>query len=1721
MIHSSRLALVAALVGVLSLSLSGAPLARTVLENECLRAEVAPEQGAALKALAVRATGAPVLTAGASAVDALLLPDRTRVSLSNVVFQAGPTASDQAEFTGTLPAFPGLKILKRFRLPAGVAALHIDYELLNTGAVPLDVCLVTQVGLSATGAPVRVAVPTAMGAVTFPETSAVLPLGGSRECYLYDLDGAWAALLDGGGGGMMAAFDPRHLSYLHVEAPSRVFEFGRTVITLAPGKAFRSSGWLMPVQGFTRLNGGAADWAGGFTVAPEEADGTIPLRHLEFSERLVRSATAELKAVAPDNQLRGNKADDDLAELADIVKKSAGQQDDYEGSPLQIRFQVQSARSCQAEAAWSVRPLSGGEWSPLGRESIALQAGSSAGLKQAFKPAKRGSYVVRVDVLEKGKRQASFEQPVVAGTPRGFYRATPPAPEGKVFEAFRPSLWTPSLEVERPHVTLATPLAAGPVRLLMASPYLCSRGLVEIRQRLDAAADYVTAGHQYLMSGETLRAQAGETLKMREFLARPHEVIVLAGVNADFFPIDLVDEILRQVREDGTGLVLVRCGAAQGIFQPLLDAVKGQKTDESVAAAALLPGFPGLVTGTFGKGRVALVDGTIDYAKPDWYGQSEAEVQGLVQSILWTGRGLSELALERPAAELGKQERDSLSAKPYGVTFRNAGAAPFSGILRARVRRDLLRMYPSIYSMGNDFAYRPGAGWEEAVPAQDGLLAVPPGGNGAAEITLPPLAAGNYELDLQVLNSNRSVVAFYCLPLAVTSQARIVSAAFSTEPPGRTLSVRFAGTDRPWFGARAGDTLNVTAEIEDAGAAVRARLQAFDPWGRMPFDQTAAVRKEGGKTVASFVQPLHACLHMISVLRLSLLDAKGGTLSEERLVNFIYPRADRLPAFELRGYAEVRVNNAVSGYDVRTGGGSPLSMAWHGIRKSDYGGVIGGAKILAAGDAVLDKPPELKPTADWAGGGAAKNDTGEKRAGQVEDGLGLGDERIDPKKAYFRIPCFNNPVDRRKILDDMRMSYTLNSSCYPFKGFLTDEFWYAKEEDPKNITSHFRREFVPDRDLNICRCPHCAKAFIAYGRRIFKDDLARLNGAWGTAFMKWEQVEIPLTVSEGTRPPPDAMWPYVLAHRDFIEEQVADLVAEISRTIKAVDPECETGMSGLWKAGIHTGIDIYRLARLVPYNMLYSDIDMWTDFGDSDAVNWSGYGGKYGPFMGSATVWRGLAAGHTGIGYYGKEDDPMHRADFTFFEEPAWLFREVRELKDRGLDKLVVRHRARDPIALYYSSRDVSVAQLEDWAEDAPGFIGGMRNGGRSYSEFVSSVITSYRELCRSRYLQPFWTASAQLEEGDFGGKFGTPRLLLLPYAQCLSPKQADTIRRFVRDGGVLVGDVHTGWRDGNGTVQPRGALDDVFGISRQGDYQMRRRANKAGALIPVRFGNQFGTPFSLAFGAVGAGDVKPVTAKAWASFTLDGREQPAFLVNDFGKGKAIYLNFIPAGYAGVAVSGEGEVQNTQALEGQAAEQFQRFLGTILEIARIRSPLEFTSPQRLTVGRFGEGDVSHLVVMASRSAESILAPYRVKIGEKRHVYSGRLREYLGFTDEFPIRLSVEPRIMGDVYSLLPYKVEGLAVDFPSPAVKAGGRFAFTVKVLPAEAQRHRHVIAVRVVDPGKQDMPWYRFSIETVNGVATGAVDLAASDEPGTWTLELTDAATGVRKTTEFVVLAP
>ncbi|GAA4812392.1 beta-galactosidase [Streptomyces ziwulingensis] len=136
-------------------------------------------------------------------------------------------------------------------------------------------------------------------------------------------------------------------------------------------------------------------------------------------------------------------------------------------------------------------------------------------------------------------------------------------------------------------------------------------------------------------------------------------------------------------------------------------------------------------------------------------------------------------------------------------------------------------------------------------------------------------------------------------------------------------------------------------------------------------------------------------------------------------------------------------------------------------------------------------------------------------------------------------------------------------------------------------------------------------------------------------------------------------------------------------------------------------------------------------------------------------------------------------------------------------------------------------------------------------------------------------------------------RILVLPGVALLDEDTAERVRRFVADGGTVVMTSYSALVTEDGqvftTIRP-GLLADVFGV-RLGAYQEPRLLHELTA------GEPQGDELDIVYGdrrlrveAPRIDEIHPGTARVTARSTGLDRDYPVVTVNDYGKGRAVYV---------------------------------------------------------------------------------------------------------------------------------------------------------------------------------------------------------------------------------------
>jgi hypothetical protein len=144
------------------------------------------------------------------------------------------------------------------------------------------------------------------------------------------------------------------------------------------------------------------------------------------------------------------------------------------------------------------------------------------------------------------------------------------------------------------------------------------------------------------------------------------------------------------------------------------------------------------------------------------------------------------------------------------------------------------------------------------------------------------------------------------------------------------------------------------------------------------------------------------------------------------------------------------------------------------------------------------------------------------------------------------------------------------------------------------------------------------------------------------------------------------------------------------------------------------------------------------------------------------------------------------------------------------------------------------------------------------------------------------------------------------------------------------------------------------------------------------------------------------------------------------------------------------------------------------------------------------------------------AQIKVKIKKPGHVYNARNGKYHGKTKEFETTIK---ELEGEVFAVLPYKVEKIDLNIESSRVKQGDVFSYEIKLatendIPAE----EHILEVSFYDPNGQEIKHYRKKL-AMKGSIKDNVSLALNEKTGKWKVKVKDIASKIESSSEFEVI--
>jgi len=409
------------------------------------------------------------------------------------------------------------------------------------------------------------------------------------------------------------------------------------------------------------------------------------------------------------------------------------------------------------------------------------------------------------------------------------------------------------------------------------------------------------------------------------------------------------------------------------------------------------------------------------------------------------------------------------------------------------------------------------------------------------------------------------------------------------------------------------------------------------------------------------------------------------------------------------------------------------------------------------------------------------------------------------------------------------------------------------------------------------------KRFIGWLKRKY-GSVAALNKAWATQrwsrhLNTWDEVRLPYI--EGAGP-----YERYLDMRRFWSDQTVE-VLELLEAVRKKNVPDKPAISNLWDSAGRKGFDYlatyrnyvsYGAMGFYPGDPLSAGFESTMMRAGMQAPIWfneftAGGPGYYGT-PGRSRMWAhfGLLMGAQAVmpwtwhSHHGGEEQALFGL-IDHDDRPSWKLDEFAAIAKEfaALEELGFPRMQQPKVAIAYAFDNMIATSLPKE---------GMNNTVRPY------VDPGYMRQAHNAY-EPLFKDNVDVAVIHIGHEdLGRYKLVIVPGMYLLDAASTANLRKFVSDGGTVIMTAQSAkvndsnqWHD---TPLP-GGLTDVFGLRTNEFYN-------GGALVTT-FGDE------VIKGSIGHYEVlEPSTAQALSRFTNVDGTPPAITVNNFGKGRAIYV---------------------------------------------------------------------------------------------------------------------------------------------------------------------------------------------------------------------------------------
>ncbi len=402
-----------------------------------------------------------------------------------------------------------------------------------------------------------------------------------------------------------------------------------------------------------------------------------------------------------------------------------------------------------------------------------------------------------------------------------------------------------------------------------------------------------------------------------------------------------------------------------------------------------------------------------------------------------------------------------------------------------------------------------------------------------------------------------------------------------------------------------------------------------------------------------------------------------------------------------------------------------------------------------------------------------------------------------------------------------------------------------------------------------------------------------------------------------------------------------------------------------------------------------------------------------------------------------------------------------------GLGTLLMRLKSYDDgLAVLYSMPSTYIAHFD---------------GNPTYGDYKLSH-DAWRKILHGAGLQFSYVTDRMLRRGEFDAS--RYKVLLLPLSLAMSQPEAEVVRKFVRQGGTVIADVRPALYDGHTRPLANGLLDDVFGIRRNGKREasgidrMSVEGELNGRQIRMRWGNWYGRevfPQMKVDPTVEVTTGKPL-GQAFRVHYWAGLNVPVAIVNQFGKGRAILLNW--------------PVFRTPS---------DALIADLLASSGVQPAIHVTRPDGLPlrnveVTRWKNGAADLLALLGDYRGE-----VRVRLPEERFVSDLKKRKSLGRTAAFTVTLRPN---RAEFFALQPEPVSKPQLHLPASPARLGATVSATVQIPNASGQ---HPVMIRAITPAGLPAAWLDRTVIVGRQPLELTLPFAYNDPPGDWQIRAVD----------------